>query len=297
MSATVGDGSPLTANGVVNGTQLGSYTLPLLGTFRVESVVAQIDASAAPAVTPTVRVKDKSGAVIATKRQSSTIPAGDTGSATWALRLADEAPAATTAVTKVYDHTLTAPAIWHIGSAVQNVFRSGFAYVEAHLWAKVPTGTYVGVPPTVRMSIGDGLAVANRWRLIAAGSFTNISANGEEDSSAVGFAPQLGNTAPLQAAFSYTRVTWFNYQSNAGYKQWISDGMTPDQSYSNLVNLDRMNRWTGAGWHESTNYPINPGGNSLGVWPNANPSGSAGAPDAGRFATGTRLLVLGYTAI
>lgn len=90
MSAIVGDGSPLTANGVVDGTQLGEYTLPLLGQFRVESVVAQIDASGAPAVTPTLRVKDKSGAVIATKRQSSTIPAGQTGSATWALRLADD---------------------------------------------------------------------------------------------------------------------------------------------------------------------------------------------------------------
>lgn len=93
MSAIVGDGTALTEKGSVNGSELGSYTLPLLGTFRVESVVAAIDGTAAGDVKPVLRVRDKSGAVIATKRQSDVIPAGDTGSATWALRLVDEAPA------------------------------------------------------------------------------------------------------------------------------------------------------------------------------------------------------------
>lgn len=90
MSAILGDGTPFTAAGVADGTQLARYTLPNLGTFEVNSVVAQIDGSGAPAVKPILRLRDKSGAVIATKRQGSPVPAGDTGSATWALRLADD---------------------------------------------------------------------------------------------------------------------------------------------------------------------------------------------------------------
>lgn len=57
--------------------------------FRVDSVLAEIDASAA-ASSPTVTLADKSGQVIATKRQPGTIPVGDTGSAAWSLRLADD---------------------------------------------------------------------------------------------------------------------------------------------------------------------------------------------------------------
>jgi hypothetical protein len=73
-----------------NGTQAASYTLPP-GIFQyVQSVLVQVDATAAPAVRPTLSIAEQSGVVIATKRQGEAIPAGDTGSATWALRLTDD---------------------------------------------------------------------------------------------------------------------------------------------------------------------------------------------------------------
>lgn len=53
----------------------------------VESVVATIDNTAGTEQTVTLTVRDSSGEVIATRVQPDTIPAGDTGTATWALRL------------------------------------------------------------------------------------------------------------------------------------------------------------------------------------------------------------------
>lgn len=94
MAVQSGDGAPLT-NSVTGDAQLVAYVLPLQGQFLVESVVADIDA-AAGAVTAELIVKDKSGAVIARKSQGKAIPAGELGSATWALRLADEESAAVT---------------------------------------------------------------------------------------------------------------------------------------------------------------------------------------------------------
>jgi hypothetical protein len=58
----------------------------------VQSVLVQVDATAAPAVRPTLSIAEQSGVVIATKRQGEAIPAADTGTATWALRLVDENP-------------------------------------------------------------------------------------------------------------------------------------------------------------------------------------------------------------
>lgn len=76
-----------------DGSQAASYKLAP-GIFQyVESVLVEVDASAAGDVRPTLRIAEPSGVVIATKRQGETIPAGDTGSATWALRLDDERPA------------------------------------------------------------------------------------------------------------------------------------------------------------------------------------------------------------
>ncbi len=98
MSAILGAGVPLTAKGLADGTPTASYRLPDLGVFVVETVVAEIDANGGDAPRPTLRVRDKSGAVIATKRQGESVPAGDTGSATWALRLDDNvAPVYTSA--------------------------------------------------------------------------------------------------------------------------------------------------------------------------------------------------------
>jgi hypothetical protein len=72
-----------------------SFALPPGVTIDVESVLAAIDASAAGDTTATLTIADSSGAVIARKAQTQVVAAGtNPGSATWALRLADEQVAA-----------------------------------------------------------------------------------------------------------------------------------------------------------------------------------------------------------
>ena len=73
-----------------NGTQAASYVLPPGLLQYVQSVLAEVDATAAGSVRPTLSIAEQSGVVIATKRQSEAIPGGGTGSATWALRLTDD---------------------------------------------------------------------------------------------------------------------------------------------------------------------------------------------------------------
>jgi hypothetical protein len=75
-----GDGNPTLA-----------FQLPPGVTLDVESVLVEVDATGAGGpVTATLVVADQSGVVIARKRQAQTITAGALGSATWALRLADD---------------------------------------------------------------------------------------------------------------------------------------------------------------------------------------------------------------
>lgn len=61
------------------------------GVFQyIQSVHVVIDNTAGADVRPTLTVETQDGVVMAAKRQGETLPAGDTGSATWALRLDDE---------------------------------------------------------------------------------------------------------------------------------------------------------------------------------------------------------------
>src|SRR4051812_27052102 len=77
-----------------NGTNVLSFTIPSNVDFNVESVVASVDASGAGDTIGELSIAEVTGEVIATKRQSEPIPAGDTGLETWALRLTDEGAAA-----------------------------------------------------------------------------------------------------------------------------------------------------------------------------------------------------------
>lgn len=81
-----GDASSNIENG---GTDTVTYTLPGSPGQKVTSVVATIANGAASGVTPKVTVRDPSGVIIATNTQAESIPAGDTGTATFALRLDD----------------------------------------------------------------------------------------------------------------------------------------------------------------------------------------------------------------
>ncbi len=71
------------------GTNSATFTMPGNIGLAVESVLATIDNTAGGVATATLTVRDQSGEVIAKKRLGETIPAADTGTATWALRLAD----------------------------------------------------------------------------------------------------------------------------------------------------------------------------------------------------------------
>lgn len=84
-------GEPRTIVVPGDGSQALAFALPPGVTIDVESVIAEVDATGAGGpVTATLVVAEQSGVVIARKRQSETIAAGAPGSATWALRLADD---------------------------------------------------------------------------------------------------------------------------------------------------------------------------------------------------------------
>lgn len=68
-----------------------SFPLPQGVVFDVEAVFVQVDSTGAGGpVTAELTIAEQSGQVIAKKRQAETIDAGISGSATWALRLADD---------------------------------------------------------------------------------------------------------------------------------------------------------------------------------------------------------------
>jgi len=115
---------PVTAKGQADGTTTASFVIPQTG-LDVESVYVTIDASgAAGAVTAELTVQDQSGAVIAKKPQLETVDAGLTGSATWALRLTDDAAAAIPITLTYYQviaalsSTNTLVGQWHLTEGV-----------------------------------------------------------------------------------------------------------------------------------------------------------------------------------
>lgn len=73
-----------------NGTSSLTFDIPNTPSVVVQSVVATVNNTAGGATTATLTVRDQSGQVIARKRQSETIDAGASGTATFALRLDDD---------------------------------------------------------------------------------------------------------------------------------------------------------------------------------------------------------------
>ncbi len=79
-----------------DGTSTLSYALAP-GVFQyIESVLVEVDATAGGDAQPVLSVLTHDGVVIAAKQQGDVIPAGDTGRATWALRLTDKQPTSRT---------------------------------------------------------------------------------------------------------------------------------------------------------------------------------------------------------
>lgn len=93
-AATTPAGIPRTIEVPGDGTGSLTFTLPPGVTLDMESVYVEVDATAAGDTTATLAVAEQGGAVIATKAQTAPITGGSSGTATWALRLADDASAA-----------------------------------------------------------------------------------------------------------------------------------------------------------------------------------------------------------
>lgn len=76
----------------IGGDGTGTLTYPLApGVFQyIQSVLIEVDNGAGPDTRPVLSVQTHDGVAVADKTQGSVIPAGDTGRATWALRLTDE---------------------------------------------------------------------------------------------------------------------------------------------------------------------------------------------------------------
>lgn len=86
--ATIPDiGGDASSNLVRTPGQTVTYIVPAAPGQKVTSVLATINNGAASAVSPKVTIRDPSGVVIATNTQEDAIPAGDSGTATFALRL------------------------------------------------------------------------------------------------------------------------------------------------------------------------------------------------------------------
>lgn len=93
------------------GTNSVTFTMPGNVGLAVESVLATINNTAGGVTTAKLTIRDQSGEVIATKPQRDTIPAGDTGTATWALRLGDDGASGVTATWARYRGTQNIPVL------------------------------------------------------------------------------------------------------------------------------------------------------------------------------------------
>jgi hypothetical protein len=92
-----------------DGTATQSVTLyPGLLQY-VQAVLVEVDNGAGPAIKPTLTVATNNGQALAKQQQGRSIPAGDTGSATWALRLADEREDGVTSVVSGDPNVFTFP--------------------------------------------------------------------------------------------------------------------------------------------------------------------------------------------
>lgn len=116
MSNLTAPAGPRTITVPGDGTNTLSVTLPPGVTLDVQAVLANIDAAGAGDTLAELTIAEQAGVVIATKRQGEPIPAGDTGTATWALRLDDEAAA-------VSSGTQSVTVLWQVNNAgIGNVY-------------------------------------------------------------------------------------------------------------------------------------------------------------------------------
>lgn len=176
-----------------------TYTLPPGLTLDVESVYALIDAGAAGATRATLTIADSSGAVIARKRQSETIDAGENnGSATWALRLADESAGGAATATKYEAFVPLGSTLANFNAITTMPFVHGFGDVLGSFAAGVYTiaaaGTYA-VAVNVQALTGGPAYFVIAELTVALGTTPQVFSS----SAARGTAINLPDTGPALA--------------------------------------------------------------------------------------------------
>jgi len=130
--ASVLDTGPTAGSNVVSGTNASSltFTLPDSPRYLVQSVVATINNAAGGATTATLTYSEADGTVIAKRRQSDTVTAGATTTATWALRLAASARPPTTMLWARYRGGPTAIAAAPATTLLPWIFVDGTALLD-----------------------------------------------------------------------------------------------------------------------------------------------------------------------
>jgi hypothetical protein len=149
-----------------NGTGTISYELPPGITFDLQTVLAEIDATGAGDTRATVTLLEQAGTAIASVPQSRVIPGGDTGRATWALRLADDGGSGTAVVAPSWRAALilengTAQVMGVVASVTDNVNTLAFGLGRTPLVAVWK----LGVGATVEANVVNLDTVAHKYSM------------------------------------------------------------------------------------------------------------------------------------
>lgn len=201
-----------------NGTQAQAFTLDP-GLFQyVQSVLVEVDNTAGPDVRPTLSVQTVNGAPIADKRQGEVIPAGDTGRATWALRLTDEGaatPGGGGGLTLI-DDVLLAVDTATVTVAIPNTFR----HLQFELSTRSTFGG-AGALDLVQFQLnGDG--GAHYWTQgFAVNTVTSFYVS--YNAAAAAIPGETSNDAAIANAYGACTVKLLDYNSTTRFKQWTSE--------------------------------------------------------------------------
>lgn len=133
--------------------QTKTFTMPGNVVLGVESVAATIANGSTAAVTPTLIIREADGTVIAEVPADASIPAGDSGVATWALRLGGSSAAVTPATPGFTLDYAEAP--------TGNFSVTATSEATAQVWIQGNSVTYDGAT-TIKITVWAALATSNR---------------------------------------------------------------------------------------------------------------------------------------
>lgn len=218
------DGSGDAGSNLVRGTGTNTATFPLPGNvpLSVTSVYATVDNALGGATTATLTIRDSSGEVIARKRQSATIDAGASGSATWALRLDDDDGGGGNVggggTILLYDYTVTGAAKASIDTlldgAFAGLFRTDLTYLEVYMTGRTDEAIFVS---DVDIFFNNDTASTNYVRDFIASSVGGSPIQGQVTAGSTFTGVLAGNSAAASVP-GLMRLFIPTYSSTAFYK-------------------------------------------------------------------------------